>query len=50
MRAEVADRLDAAPYGHLGPAVTARLIELAAGLTTTLRLAGAFPAAHFGKG
>ena len=44
------DRLDAAPYEHLGPAATARLTELAGGFTRTLRAAGAFPAAHFGKG
>ncbi|MER8157650.1 hypothetical protein [Streptomyces sp. NPDC094472] len=44
------DRLDAAPYDHLGPAATARLTELAGGFTATLRAAGAFPAVHFGKG
>jgi hypothetical protein len=44
------DRLDAAPYGHLGQAATARLTELAGGFTRALRAAGAFPAAHFGKG
>jgi hypothetical protein len=44
------DRLDAAPYDHLGPAATARLTELAGGFARTLRAAGAFPAAHFGKG
>ncbi|MFE5371054.1 SCO6745 family protein [Streptomyces mirabilis] len=44
------DRLGAAPYDHLGPAATARLTELAGGFTRTLRAAGAFPAAHFGKG
>jgi hypothetical protein len=44
------DRLDAAPYDHLGPAATARLTELAGGFTTALREAGAFPAALFGKG
>lgn len=44
------DRLDAAPYDHLGPAATARLTELAGGFTETLRAAGAFPAVHFGKG
>jgi hypothetical protein len=37
------DRLDAAPYDHLGPAATARLTELAEGITTTLKTAGAFP-------
>ncbi|GAA0352797.1 hypothetical protein NE235_35785 [Actinoallomurus spadix] len=44
------DRLDAAPYDHLGPAATARLTELAGRFTTALRAAGAFPAALFGKG
>ncbi|MFJ4835687.1 hypothetical protein ACIP79_38135 [Streptomyces sp. NPDC088747] len=44
------DRLDAAPYDHLGPAATARLTELAGGFSATLRAAGAFPAVHFGKG
>ncbi|MFI6580892.1 hypothetical protein [Embleya sp. NPDC050493] len=44
------DRLDAAPYDHLGPAATARLTELAGGFTGMLRAAGAFPAALFGKG
>ncbi|OKI05077.1 hypothetical protein A6A06_10500 [Streptomyces sp. CB02923] len=44
------DRLDAAPYDHLGPAATARLTELADGFTRALREAGAFPAHAFGKG
>ncbi|MFG1644630.1 hypothetical protein ACGFMK_30465 [Amycolatopsis sp. NPDC049252] len=44
------ERLDAAPYDHLGPAATARLTELAAGFTAALRSAGAYPAAVFGKG
>ncbi|WP_030276856.1 SCO6745 family protein [Streptomyces sp. NRRL B-24484] len=44
------DRLDAAPYDHLGPAATARLTELAGGFSRTLRAAGAFPAVHFGRG
>jgi hypothetical protein len=44
------DRLDAAPYDHLGPAATARLTELADGFSRTLRAAGAFPTVHFGKG
>jgi hypothetical protein len=44
------DRLDAAPYNHLGPAATARLTELAGGFSRALRAAGAFPAALFGKG
>ncbi|MYV93948.1 hypothetical protein [Streptomyces sp. SID1034] len=53
LRAEteaLTDRLDAAPYDHLGPAATARLTELAGGFAATLRAAGAFPAVHFGKG
>ncbi|MFB4319991.1 hypothetical protein [Actinomadura sp. 21ATH] len=44
------DRLDTAPYDHLGPAATARLTELAGGFTTALRTANAFPASNFGKG
>ncbi|MDJ1136996.1 SCO6745 family protein [Streptomyces iconiensis] len=44
------DRLDTAPYDHLGPAATTRLTELAGGFTQALRAAGAFPTAHFGKG
>ncbi|MFJ3791359.1 hypothetical protein [Kitasatospora sp. NPDC090091] len=44
------DRLDAAPYDHLGPAATARLTDLAGGFSSTLRAAGAFPSVHFGKG
>ncbi|MEV7193647.1 hypothetical protein AB0N81_17835 [Streptomyces sp. NPDC093510] len=53
LRAEaeaLTDRLDAAPYDHLGPAATARLTELAGSFSKTLRAAGAFPAVHFGKG
>ncbi|MFB4299612.1 hypothetical protein [Actinomadura sp. NTSP31] len=53
LRAEaeaLTDRLDSAPYDHLGPAATARLTELAGGFTAALRAAGAFPAVHFGKG
>jgi hypothetical protein len=44
------DRLDAAPYEHLGPAETARLTELAGDFAASLRAAGAFPAEYFGKG
>ncbi|MEA5362480.1 hypothetical protein VA596_23285 [Amycolatopsis sp., V23-08] len=44
------DRLDAAPYDHLGPAGTARLTALAGGFTGALRAAGAFPEGVFGKG
>ncbi|MFF9686899.1 hypothetical protein [Streptomyces sp. NPDC014623] len=53
LRAEtevLTDRLDAAPHDHLGPAATARLIELVSGFSETLRAAGAFPAVHFGEG
>ncbi|KAB2378159.1 SCO6745 family protein [Actinomadura montaniterrae] len=53
LRAEaemLTDRLDAAPYEHLGPVATARLTELAGGFAAALRVAGAFPAVHFGKG
>ncbi|UQA91807.1 SCO6745 family protein [Streptomyces halobius] len=44
------DRLDRAPYEHLGAEGVARLTELAAGFTTAAMDAGAFPAALFGKG
>lgn len=44
------DRLDSAPYEHLGPAATARLTELAGAFTQTLLAAGGIPAALFGKG
>ncbi|TJZ56922.1 hypothetical protein FCH28_05355 [Streptomyces piniterrae] len=44
------DRLDRAPYEHLGAEGVARLSELAAGFTTAAMNAGAFPAALFGKG
>lgn len=44
------DRLDAAPYDHLGQAATVRLTALAGGFSGILRAAGAFPAVHFGKG
>ncbi|MFE6690545.1 hypothetical protein ACFVFQ_29250 [Streptomyces sp. NPDC057743] len=37
------DRLDRAPYEHLGAAGVARLTELAAGFTARLMEAGAFP-------
>ncbi|MGW3008865.1 SCO6745 family protein [Streptomyces sp. NPDC001219] len=43
------DRLDRAPYEHLGAEGVARLTELATGFTTTVMEAGAFPAALFGK-
>ncbi|MGW1379591.1 SCO6745 family protein [Streptomyces sp. NPDC002446] len=43
------DRLDRAPYEHLGAEGVARLTELAAGFTTAIVDAGAFPATLFGK-
>lgn len=43
------DRLDQAPYAHLGAEGVARLTELATGFTTAVMEAGAFPAALFGK-
>ncbi|MFF3742594.1 SCO6745 family protein [Streptomyces kronopolitis] len=43
------DRLDRAPYAHLGAEGVARLAELATGFTTAVMEAGAFPAALFGK-
>ncbi|MFI0774401.1 hypothetical protein [Streptomyces sp. NPDC021212] len=44
------DRLDAAPYEHLGAAGVARLTELAGAFTTRAMEAGAFPADLRGKG
>ncbi|WP_435240965.1 SCO6745 family protein [Streptomyces cucumeris] len=43
------DRLDAAPYEHLGAAGVARLTELAGALTTTALERGAFPGDLIGK-
>ncbi|WAP59223.1 SCO6745 family protein [Streptomyces sp. S465] len=43
------DRLDAAPYEHLGAAGVARLTELATSFTTTARENGAFPADLLGN-
>lgn len=43
------DRLDLAPYEHLGAAGVERLTELMAGLVTALLAAGAFPAGMIGK-
>lgn len=40
---DATDRLDRAPYEHLGAAGVARLTELAQGYTTTLVEGGAFP-------
>ncbi|WP_438484626.1 SCO6745 family protein [Streptomyces sp. S186] len=43
------DRLDRAPYEHLGAAGVARLTELAGAFAARLMESGAFPAALFGK-
>ncbi|MDF6046292.1 hypothetical protein LRD69_30035 [Streptomyces sp. JH14] len=47
---EVTDRMDAAPYEHLGAEGVARLTELARGFLFTAASAGAFPADLTGKG
>lgn len=47
---EETDRLDRAPYEHLGAAGVARLTELATGLLTAALAAGAFPEGMAGKG
>jgi hypothetical protein len=47
---EETDRLDRAPYEHLGEAGVARLTELAGGWTMTALSAGAFPEGLIGKG
>ncbi|WP_345283889.1 SCO6745 family protein [Streptomyces gulbargensis] len=47
---EHTDRLDAAPYEHLGAAGVERLTELARGFLFTAAAAGAFPADLVGKG
>lgn len=44
------DRVDLAPYEHLGAEGVARLTELATGYTTTALAAGAMPKDIFGKG
>nr|WBO81537.1 hypothetical protein SBE_005397 [Streptomyces sp. SBE_14.2] len=44
------DRLDRAPYEHLGPEGVARLTELTSGFVRTALAAGAFPADLIGKG
>ncbi|MER7931169.1 MULTISPECIES: SCO6745 family protein [unclassified Streptomyces] len=44
------DRLDRAPYAHLGPAGVARLTELAKEFAAAALAAGAFPADLVGKG
>jgi hypothetical protein len=52
LRAEIedaTDRLDLAPYEHLGAAGAERLTELMTGLVTTMLGAGAFPAGMIGK-
>lgn len=46
---QATDRLDRAPYAHLGAEGVARLTELATGFTTAVMEAGAFPATLFGK-
>ncbi|MET7525178.1 hypothetical protein ACFYSJ_32930 [Streptomyces sp. NPDC005248] len=53
LRAELedaTDRMDAAPYEHLGAEGVARLTELARGFLFTAASAGAFPADLIGKG
>ncbi|MER6080056.1 hypothetical protein [Streptomyces sp. NPDC001833] len=53
LRAEIeteTDRLDRAPYEHLGADGVARLTELAAGFARAAVAAGAFPADLLGKG
>ncbi|WP_307534621.1 hypothetical protein [Streptomyces sp. V3I8] len=47
---DATDRLDAAPYAHLGAAGVERLTELAKGLVTRALTAGAFPGDAFGRG
>ncbi len=44
------DRLDRAPYEHLGAEGVARLTELGAGFARAAAVAGAFPADLIGKG
>ncbi|MDF9816574.1 hypothetical protein [Streptomyces sp. SPB162] len=44
------DRVDQAPYEHLGAAGVDRLTELAGSFTQTALASGAFPLEHFGKG
>jgi hypothetical protein len=46
----ITDRLDTAPYDHLGRAAATRLTELAEGFAHTARTAGAFPAQLYGRG
>ncbi|MFD7667535.1 hypothetical protein [Streptomyces sp. NPDC059788] len=46
---DTTDRLDRAPYEHLGAADVARLTELATGFTQAAVAAGAFPKELFGK-
>lgn len=47
---EVTDRLDLAPYAHLGAAGVERLTELGRGFLMTAAAAGAFPQTLVGKG
>ncbi|MEV7419622.1 hypothetical protein [Streptomyces sp. NPDC089919] len=46
---ELTDRLDLAPYAHLGAAGVERLTELGQGFVMTLVMAGGFPADLLGK-
>ncbi|MGY1710888.1 hypothetical protein ACI8AC_15390 [Geodermatophilus sp. SYSU D00758] len=43
------DALSAAPWQHLGPERTARVVELGKGLSARLVAAGAYPAGTFGR-
>ncbi|MGH3310576.1 MAG: SCO6745 family protein [Streptomyces sp.] len=43
------DRMDSAPYEHLGEAGVARLTELASGFAAAVATAGAFPDGLFGR-
>ncbi|MGD3108385.1 SCO6745 family protein [Streptomyces sp. YGL11-2] len=47
---QTTDRLDRAPYAHLGAEGVARLTELATAFTGKVVAAGAFPAELFGEG
>ncbi|MDX6351436.1 MAG: hypothetical protein QOF84_6226 [Streptomyces sp.] len=46
----VTDRLDRAPYEHLGPTGVERLTALAGGFAQAIMAGGGFPKQHFGKG
>jgi hypothetical protein len=47
---DITDRLDRAPYEHLGAAGVERLTALAGGFAQTILAGGGFPLEHFGKG